>query len=59
LSTQLDGELAKMKRALDGSLPKINSVLKTAGQPEIVPRAVEVAAPKTDIVMDDDDTDGP
>jgi len=53
LSTQLDGELAKMKRALDGSLPKINSVLKTAGQPEIVPRAVEVSVPKPEIVMDD------
>lgn len=60
LSTQLDGELAKMKRALDGSLPTINSVLKSAGQPEIVPRAVEVAVPKPDIVMDDDDDgDGP
>ena len=50
-----------MKRALDGSLPKINSVLKTAGQPEIVARAVEVTVPKPEIVMDDDadDTAGP
>jgi len=33
LSTQLDGELGKMRRALEGSLPKINSVLKSNGQP--------------------------
>jgi hypothetical protein len=60
LSTQLDGELAKMRRALDGALPKINSVLKANGQPEIVPRAVELAVPKADIVMDEDeDFDGP
>jgi hypothetical protein len=64
LSVQLDGELAKMKRALDGSLPKINSVLKANGQPEIVPRAVDLVVPKPDIVMDDDvdddmDSDGP
>jgi hypothetical protein len=61
LSAQLDGELAKMKRALDGSLPKINSVLKSAGQPQIVPRAVDLVVPKPDIVMDDDldDDDGP
>jgi hypothetical protein len=56
LSTQLDGELAKMKRALDGSLPKINSVLRAAGQPEIVPRAVDLVVPKADIVMDDEET---
>jgi hypothetical protein len=58
LSTQLDGELAKMKRALDASLPKINSVLKANGQPEVVPRAVDLVVPRPDIVMDDDD-DGP
>jgi hypothetical protein len=57
LSTQLDSELAKMRHALDGSLPKINSVLKRAGQPEIVPRAVEVVIPRGEIVMDDDDND--
>jgi photosystem II stability/assembly factor-like uncharacterized protein len=60
LSTQLDGELAKMKRALDGSLPRINSVLKANGQPEIVPRAVDLVVPRPEIVMDDDmDPDGP
>jgi hypothetical protein len=50
-----------MKRALDGSLPQINSVLKAAGQPEIVPRAVEMPAAKVDVVSDDDtdDDDGP
>ncbi len=52
LSAQLDVELGKMKRALDGSLPKINNVLKSAGETPIVPRAVEVAVPKTDIVME-------
>jgi hypothetical protein len=54
LSAQLGTELGRMKRALDGSLPKINNVLKSAGQPEIVPRAVEAPA-KVDVVSDDDD----
>jgi hypothetical protein len=58
LSGQLDTQLVRMKRALDGSLPKINNVLKAAGQPEIVPRVVDLVVPKADIVMDDDD-DGP
>jgi hypothetical protein len=57
LSAQLDTELARMKRALDASLPKINNVLKAAGQPEIVPRAVEMPAAKVDVVSDDDDVD--
>jgi len=57
LSTQLDGELAKMHRALDGALPKINSVLRANGQPEIVPRAVDLVVPRAEIVMDDDDFD--
>jgi photosystem II stability/assembly factor-like uncharacterized protein len=54
LSTQLEGELARMKRALDGSLPKINNVLKSAGQPEIVPRAVDAPRANVDVVSDDD-----
>jgi hypothetical protein len=58
LSAQLDVQLATMRRALDGSLPRINSVLKSAGQPEIVPRAVDLVVPRAEIVMDDDD-DGP
>ena len=52
LATQLDGELAKMKRALEGSLPKINNILKGAGQAEIVARAIEVIVPKPEIVME-------
>ena len=55
LSTQLDGELATMKRALEGKLPQINSVLRGASLPEIVARAVEVVVPKPDIVMEEDD----
>jgi hypothetical protein len=53
LSAQLGTELGRMKRALDGSLPKINNVLKSAGQPEIIPRAVEMPA-KVDVVSDDE-----
>jgi hypothetical protein len=37
LSAQLDVQLGRMQRAL-GALPKINAVLKSAGQPEIVPK---------------------
>ena len=55
LSTQLDAELAKLKRTFDGALPKINGVLKANNQPEIVPRAVDLVVPRPDIVMDDDD----
>jgi hypothetical protein len=51
LSTQLDTELARMKRALDGSLPRINATLRAAGQPEIVPKAVEMPV-KREIVME-------
>jgi hypothetical protein len=54
LSTQLDGELARMKRALDGALPKINDLLKSAGQPAIVPRAVDAPRSNVDVVSDDD-----
>ncbi len=54
LSAQLDVQLARMKKALDTSLPPINNVLKSAGQPEIVPRAVELPSTKPEIVMDDD-----
>jgi hypothetical protein len=37
LSAQLDVQLARMQRALR-TLPRINSILKSAGQPEIVPK---------------------
>jgi photosystem II stability/assembly factor-like uncharacterized protein len=53
LSAQLDVQLGRMKRALDGALPKINSTLRAAGQAEIVPRAVE-APGKPDVVTEDD-----
>jgi photosystem II stability/assembly factor-like uncharacterized protein len=55
LSAQLDVQLTRMKRALDGSLPKINAVLKSAGQAEIVPRTDEIMAAKNDVVTEDDD----
>jgi hypothetical protein len=45
LSVQLDGELAKMKKALDSKLPTINATLRKAGLPEIVPRPADVPAP--------------
>jgi hypothetical protein len=54
LSVQLDVQLRRMKTALDAALPRINTVLKNAGQPPIVPRAVEVPTVKADLVMDDD-----
>jgi hypothetical protein len=55
LSTQLDGELAKMKKTLDTRLPAINATLRKAGQPEIVPRPADVPAPPITISNDDDD----
>jgi hypothetical protein len=42
LSAQLDRELGRMRRAMDGALPRINEQLRDARLPEIVPRAVEV-----------------
>ncbi len=51
LATQLDGELARMHHALDGALPKINATLRAAGQPEIVPKAVDM--PKREVVMEE------
>jgi photosystem II stability/assembly factor-like uncharacterized protein len=45
LSKQLDGELMKMKKALDSRLPAINATLRKAGLPEIVPRPADVPAP--------------
>jgi hypothetical protein len=52
LSTQLDGELARMRRTMDASLPKLNAILRANGQPEIVPKAAD--QPKTDLTADDD-----
>jgi photosystem II stability/assembly factor-like uncharacterized protein len=45
LSSQLEGELARMRAAFMTHLPRVNSTLRTAGLPEIVPRAVDVSAP--------------
>ncbi|MFN2563521.1 MAG: WD40/YVTN/BNR-like repeat-containing protein, partial [Gemmatimonadaceae bacterium] len=44
LSAQLDRELGRMRRAMDGTLPRINEQLRSAGEREIVPRAVDVPA---------------
>jgi len=52
LSKQLDAELARLRRTLDSSLPRINSVLRANNQPEIVPRAIE--APKPRPIADED-----
>jgi len=49
LSAQLDAELARLKRVMDGTLPRVNAVLRANGQPEIVPAAKEV--PKEKVVM--------
>jgi small-conductance mechanosensitive channel len=52
LSAQLDVQLARMKRAMDGTLPKINAILTAAGQPVVAPK-VE-ADPGADAISDDD-----
>ncbi|MDB4887825.1 MAG: hypothetical protein JWN79_3263 [Gemmatimonadetes bacterium] len=49
LSTQLSGELARLRRVMDGTLPRVNALLRANGQPEIVPAAKEV--PKPTVVM--------
>ena len=60
LSTQLEVELVKMKKALDARLPAINATLRKAGQPEIVARPADVPAPPITISDDaDDDPEGP
>ena len=53
LVKQLDGELTKMKKALDSRLPAINTTLRKAGLPEIVPRPADVPAPPRTISEDD------
>ncbi len=58
LSAQLDRELGRMRRAMDATLPRINERLRAAGQPEIVPRAVDTPAPGV-VAGDDDDEEDP
>jgi hypothetical protein len=41
LSAQLDTQLVALKTVLATELPKLNAMLRAAGQPEIVPRPVE------------------
>jgi photosystem II stability/assembly factor-like uncharacterized protein len=53
LSAQLDVQLSRMRTILDGSLPKINAVLKAAGQAEIVPQTKEIAGEKSGVVTND------
>jgi hypothetical protein len=45
LGRLVDADLVRLKKALDASLPKINALLKQAGLPEIVPKAVEIPGP--------------
>ncbi|MEO7456238.1 MAG: glycosyl hydrolase [Gemmatimonadaceae bacterium] len=59
LSRQLETELVKMKKAIDSKLPAINTTLRNAKLPEIVPRPADVPAPPGTISNDlDDDQDG-
>ena len=45
LVPQLDRELARLKRAMDTQLPKVNAALRAAGQTEIVPGTEELGGP--------------
>jgi hypothetical protein len=45
LIPQLDRQLARLKRAMDTQLPKLNAALKAAGQGEIVPSTDELGTP--------------
>jgi photosystem II stability/assembly factor-like uncharacterized protein len=42
LSADLDRELGRMRAAMSTHLTPLNAILKSSGQPEIVPRAVDV-----------------
>ena len=55
LSAQLDVQLQRMRRALDGTLPRVNALLRNAGQAEIVPRASDIPAGSADVVTEDED----
>ncbi|HEU6452932.1 MAG TPA: YCF48-related protein [Gemmatimonadaceae bacterium] len=43
LTTKLNTQLVALHRSLTNDLTKLNAILKKAGQPEIVPRPVELA----------------
>ncbi|MEP6507076.1 MAG: glycosyl hydrolase [Gemmatimonadales bacterium] len=63
LSGQLDTQLAKMRSAIGGSLPSLNSQLKTAGVAELVETSVETPSAATtqsdDLTSDEmEDDDG-
>jgi hypothetical protein len=45
LSGLIDGNLVRMKKAIDTNLPKINAILKAAGMPDIVPKAEDLPLP--------------
>jgi hypothetical protein len=46
LSAQLDKQLTALQSAFRADLPKLNAMLERAGQPAIVPKPVEIEAPK-------------
>ena len=46
LAPKTDGELAHMERVITTQLPKINALLKAAGQPEIVRSKIKGPAPR-------------
>ncbi|MEP6617700.1 MAG: glycosyl hydrolase [bacterium] len=56
LNKQLDGELTKMKKAIDNRLPTINTTLRKEGLPEIVARPADVPPPPGTISNNDDDS---
>ncbi len=48
LVPQLDAQLLRLKRQLATELPPVNAVLKSAGEPEIVPSTAELGKPPAD-----------
>ncbi|WP_439643438.1 hypothetical protein, partial [Gemmatimonas sp.] len=46
LAPKTDGELARLERVITTQLPKINALLKAAGQAEIVRSKTEGPAPR-------------
>ena len=50
LAPRLDAELLRLRRVMDANLPKANTALKAAGQPEIVPTTVEPPVRRGNVV---------